>query len=71
MNLLADLRFGLRSLARVRGVGIPIEPTVGRITFDEAAEDLLNDYGRIASAPSSMPSAESKNTWRRSLVIGG
>src|SRR4051795_6379292 len=24
--------------------GIPIDPTVGRITFDEAATDLLNDY---------------------------
>jgi integrase len=24
--------------------GIPIDPTVGRITFDEAAADLLNDY---------------------------
>lgn len=24
--------------------GIPMDPTVGRITFDEAATDLLNDY---------------------------
>jgi integrase len=24
--------------------GIPIDPKVGRITFDEAAEDMLNDY---------------------------
>jgi integrase len=24
--------------------GIPIDPTIGRITFDEAAADLLNDY---------------------------
>ena len=24
--------------------GIPIDPKVGRVTFDEAAEDMLNDY---------------------------
>src|SRR5579862_3928377 len=24
--------------------GVPIDPKVGRITFDEAAADLLNDY---------------------------
>jgi Phage integrase, N-terminal SAM-like domain len=24
--------------------GIPIDPKVGRVTFDEAAKDMLNDY---------------------------
>ena len=29
--------------------GIPIVPTRDRITFDDAAEDLLNDTGPMAS----------------------
>jgi hypothetical protein len=51
--------------------GIPIDPKVGRITFDEAAEDMLTTTRRIGSARSRMRSAGSKSTWRRSSAIGG
>ena len=42
--------------------GVPIEPKAGRIFFEDAATDLLNDYRPTVGAPSRTPRAESTNT---------
>ena len=52
--------------------GMPINPNVGRITFDEAADDLLNDYSIEPEEDlRRCAGGGSESTCRRSSAIGG
>ena len=52
--------------------GIPIDPKVGRITFHEAAKDMLERLqGRIENALTSIQNGGSTSTSRRSSGTGG
>jgi hypothetical protein len=51
--------------------GVPISPDVGRITFDDASADLLNDYSSTGRKRTMTHGAGSENICRRSSGIVG
>src|SRR5688572_28082931 len=46
--------------------GIPIVPKIGKVTFEDAAKDIINDYTVNQHRSIEGSSSASKNTWNRS-----